>query len=369
MPTKDNFYIKKKSNNYIIYNNARVSAFEVDEKGKLFFELILKYKNIEDSKKNLAEIHHTSFIDFINKLIELNFFDDKLILKKTLDSFKKDEIKLNQIYLHLTNKCNLECKYCYNKENRITFIDLEIKKWKEIILKIKNVSEIILTGGEPLLYRDIATLAKYIKEVNNKIKITILSNGMVNYSDIKYNGLFEFIDKITISCDGLNDDFTERIGFNINQFYKNIQFLQKNHKHIRIEIASVHSKGKLQEILEVQNYCNENKLAFKVTSRLPNNTSKEEIDQIPSKEEKEFIDNSILRTQNKLTKLSPISICGAGYSIMSIDYNGDCYPCQSFHFPELCFGNIVENDLIEIIKSAKAIEFKEKLLNSFEVIT
>jgi MoaA/NifB/PqqE/SkfB family radical SAM enzyme len=73
----------------------------------------------------------------------LNFNSAGTPLKSQIDS----------MFLAITNKCVLDCKHCYEKQN-LNRLDegISVEQWKEIIshFQRKGVSIIILTGGEPL---------------------------------------------------------------------------------------------------------------------------------------------------------------------------------------------------------------------------
>ena len=109
--------------------------------------------------------------------------------------------------IHLTQRCNLRCKYCYeNKGNKeISFdniqkiIDNEIKEKRECV-------NITFYGGEPLLKKDlIYNTVDYIKSKKCKTKFYfgITTNGtLLDEQFIKYMKNNNFIN-IAYSFDGL----------------------------------------------------------------------------------------------------------------------------------------------------------------------
>ena len=111
--------------------------------------------------------------------------------------------------LHLTDRCNLRCKYCYeNKQSRdIAFenirllIDNEIKKQSEY-------SCISFYGGEPLLRKDlIHQTIDYInnKKCKTKFYFGMTTNGtLLDIEFIKYIKENNFIN-IAYSFDGCKD--------------------------------------------------------------------------------------------------------------------------------------------------------------------
>ncbi len=118
--------------------------------------------------------------------------------------------------IYLTERCNLQCKYCEPIEKRNKFkqdIDYDINKLIEFLNKDKNLS-LHLYGGEPLLAID-------------KIK-TILTKTNPNHVNLQTNGLLlnnlnptilEKLNVISISIDG-NEEITN--SFRGKEVYSNI---------------------------------------------------------------------------------------------------------------------------------------------------
>ena len=111
--------------------------------------------------------------------------------------------------IHLTDRCNLNCKYCYeNKENEdISFEN--IKKLIDYEVKQKSKYSIItFYGGEPLLKKDlIKATIEYIKSKKSKTKFYygITTNGtLVDDEFIKMIKENNFVD-VAYSFDGMED--------------------------------------------------------------------------------------------------------------------------------------------------------------------
>lgn len=111
--------------------------------------------------------------------------------------------------LHLTDTCNLNCKYCYeNKSNNELLIE-NIKHIIDYEIKQKNkISNIVFYGGEPLLKKDmIYQTIEYIKSKRSKTKFyfgmttngTLIDDEFINF--MKKN---KFIN-IAYSFDGVKD--------------------------------------------------------------------------------------------------------------------------------------------------------------------
>ena len=81
---------------------------------------------------------------------------------------------------HITGKCNLQCKHCYRVEG-----DVEPLSYKDIINvcnqffdlrntyneehKIKKRGHINITGGEPLIRKDIYDILQFLGKSNDRV--------------------------------------------------------------------------------------------------------------------------------------------------------------------------------------------------------
>ncbi|UCE34902.1 MAG: radical SAM protein [Deltaproteobacteria bacterium] len=81
-------------------------------------------------------------------------------------------------WIEVTDECDMECKGCYRNyiETREGHKSLEdIKKEALFMQKERNVSEISLAGGEPLLHPEIIDIVKFISM--QKLGVKIFTNG------------------------------------------------------------------------------------------------------------------------------------------------------------------------------------------------
>ena len=77
-----------------------------------------------------------------------------------------------KINLHITERCNFKCKYCFAIFNRKK--DLPLESWKKIIDDLKadgRISAINFAGGEPVLYKNFPELIDYAKNLDFKLSI------------------------------------------------------------------------------------------------------------------------------------------------------------------------------------------------------
>ena len=126
---------------------------------------------------------------------------------KLLDQFSRH---VNYLRISVTDRCDFRCVYCMKE--KMTFLPKnEVLTLEEIERLCENfielgVSKIRLTGGEPLVRKDIIKLIRNLnlKKNNTNLKeITLTTNGTLleKYAkDLKENG----IDRINVSIDTID---------------------------------------------------------------------------------------------------------------------------------------------------------------------
>lgn len=87
------------------------------------------------------------------------------------------------IRISITDRCNLRCVYCMPEEGLPFFPTDKVLSGDEIIQMVENfahmgISKIRLTGGEPLLRRDILEIAQGIANVPGITDLSVTTNGL-----------------------------------------------------------------------------------------------------------------------------------------------------------------------------------------------
>lgn len=97
------------------------------------------------------------------------------------------------VQLFLTEKCNLNCRFCFRKNKGFSIEDMPLETAKNIISKYKDTdTKISFTGGEPTLNPYLEQMLQYCSEIN--IDSEIYTNGtrhFNNYSTqvkLRYDG-------------------------------------------------------------------------------------------------------------------------------------------------------------------------------------
>src|SRR3954468_12336269 len=89
----------------------------------------------------------------------------------------------NNLRISVTDRCNLRCTYCMPEE--VVFLDKgELLTFEEIAHFVRaaaplGIDKIRLTGGEPLLRRDLERLVRMLVEVPGIVDVGLTTNGLL----------------------------------------------------------------------------------------------------------------------------------------------------------------------------------------------
>ncbi len=113
----------------------------------------------------------------------------------------------NNLRISVTDRCNLRCTYCMAEE--VVFLDrAELLTFEEIAHFVRvavplGIDKLRLTGGEPLLRRDLPRLTAMLAEIPNLEDIGLTTNGLLLANQAQ--ALFDAgLRRINVSLDTLD---------------------------------------------------------------------------------------------------------------------------------------------------------------------
>lgn len=336
-------------------------------------------------------------INFVSALIGKTVCSNDLHLNKALFSllktlFHQGILKINDetyfiegtneetekcltIIINTTNRCNIQCKYCYAYSNEKKYANFPSTSIIDDITKLvgnKKQQEIsvVFHGGEPLLcWNNIIEMVIKLNDRFNNISYSIQTNGILINKQIvdfaKSNKI-----KIGISLDGFNQQANiNRFGEDKNDYLKkilgNIDLLILS--GVKIGILSVVTKDNYKDLL--------NSVAFFVKKGVRHfgfnfflskgrgandnvEVSLIELVDIYAKlacyindynahnEPKNYISERTISVLIYSLSHKPLGACfatpcSAGENLFALDVNGDVYPCDEFvGEAKFCIGNV-----------------------------
>ena len=122
---------------------------------------------------------------------------------------------IDYIRISVTDRCNLRCTYCMPEKGTLSVPHEEILSYEEIIdlagiFASLGIHKIRLTGGEPLVRKNLSFLVKKLKQVSGIHQVALTTNGIFLYDQIDELAAAG-IDGINISLDTLNPELFEKI--------------------------------------------------------------------------------------------------------------------------------------------------------------
>ena len=122
----------------------------------------------------------------------------------------ENNIGIDYLRLSLTDRCNLNCLYCTPLERGQFLTRGEVLSYEEIVRAVSlfvkaGVRKLRLTGGEPLIKKNIVGLIKMLKRIDSLEEIAMTTNGVYLKdlaSPLKAAGL----DRVNISIDTLKKE-------------------------------------------------------------------------------------------------------------------------------------------------------------------
>ncbi len=122
---------------------------------------------------------------------------------------------LRNLRISVTDRCNLRCQYCMPEENYTWLPREELLHFEEVSRLVDvfldlGVDKVRLTGGEPLLRRDLPALVRLLADKPRVRDLALTTNGILLADQaraLKEAGLH----RVTVSLDTLGPDRFERL--------------------------------------------------------------------------------------------------------------------------------------------------------------
>ncbi len=264
------------------------------------------------------------------------------------------------VALHVTNECNLSCSYCYNASNRTQACkDIHSAlEWEEQLLALQSqgVKSFEITGGEPMLRKDLFPL--YAKLKSKGAKITVLTNGTLIQTIEDAECMRDFSDMICLSIDShipeKHDKFrgvgthakavdAAKLLTKVGATWKGKAVFHPGNKGPALETKKfILDLGANSFDISLMESTDSDKYMASVSYDITINKRTS-----PKRDQ----ENNITTFDEKLGYP-----CGAARNEIAIDASGEVYPCRSLMYPEMACGSIFDTNFQEVWKNAKPLE-------------
>src|SRR4030042_2489101 len=181
------------------------------------------------------------------------------IKKRAFRKFKESETKLhllNYLFWECTTRCNLNCLHCGSdclKDS--SFHDMPIKDFLLALDTIEKHSinlTVVLTGGEPLMRKDIEICGREIRK--RGMRWSLVSNGHLYNKERHISLLNAGLGALTISMDGLEESHNW-LRNSDNNFKKveNAISLAASSSRLNFDVVTCVNKRNINELPHIRN--------------------------------------------------------------------------------------------------------------------
>lgn len=256
---------------------------------------------------------------------------------------------VKDVFVLVTNKCNLRCSYCYEVEKNSDVVSTELIKEelkKELQNSIKQYTlvNVVFHGGEPFLaFDEMREISEWVwrEFPNDKVMCLATTNGTVLNPIIK-EWLTENKKRFypTLSLDGGRNDHN----LNRSNSFDKIDFVFFKRNWPKLPVKMTTAPNTISRMYE--NFLEMHKMGFLVNPSLAKEVdwSLEEHLPLYARELSKIIQFHIEHPEidpspNLVVKLEYFSpdfvikhkrACGAAYNVLAFDVKGCKYPCHAF---------------------------------------
>jgi GTP 3',8-cyclase len=286
------------------------------------------------------------------------------------DSFGREHAYLR---ISLIERCNLRCSYCMPEDGVLLSPKGHLMTYEEIhtIAKIfvaNGVTKIRLTGGEPLIRKDIPIILEKLSSL--PIELSITTNAVIVdkfFDTLKING----VKSINVSLDSLDKEKFEHITRRdeFEKVYNNIHLLVDEGFKVKVNAVLIRGFND-NEIIDFIDFTKDLPISVRFIEFMPFDGNKWDMDKMVSyKEVMQYVNaafskEQIVRLQdapNDTSKNYKIKGYQGSFAIISSVTNPFCDTCNRLRLTadgqlKNCLFSSSESDLLTALREGKPIE-------------
>jgi MoaA/NifB/PqqE/SkfB family radical SAM enzyme len=264
---------------------------------------------------------------------------------------------LFRMWFDLLIPCNLRCRHCY-----LDFSKTDILPFKEVCSYLDQLAEqgcpeVVLTGGEIFLRKDLLDIIAYTQEKG--FMFELFTNG--NFIDEKMADRLakHCIEAVQISVYGTNAELHERVTRKPGTFAKSInaaKFLIE--RGVPVRLVNTIQQDNFDDAFKYPEFAKSLGADWEMDSTImPNRNGSRE----PLMYGVTVWQQAELHKANLIREPKTEVMCSAAIGKGRITAHGDIFPCNVINTATL--GNLKQNSLAEIWASPWRAELRHKILN------
>lgn len=270
--------------------------------------------------------------------------------------------KLTAIYLHLTNRCNLECSYCYRVSSPRLPILHDANRFSAVLEYLKPFTgprfEVTFSGGEPTLHPGFESVVETSSRLGYRnlllTNATRLTEGLTKF-------LHEHFRLVKISLDGPNEEIHSqtRGKGNFSRVIRSIERLVAQGTNVLVQVTL--SKSALPFVDDIRGILpTAPNLKLVYTPLFPMGRGADVVAEAPDNDDF-YRFSKHQGGGSRYVHGRPSRGCHAAAGSLSIADTGDVYPCHLFHFEEFRLGNLFHDSFEDLFFSEKARSYVQSM--------
>lgn len=260
----------------------------------------------------------------------------------------------------LLDECNLNCPHCLVYP--ATRPPLELARMFDVVgeMKAAGVRKVLLSGGEPLLFRGLAALCAKLAE--NGILIDLNTNATLATRDRLRELRDAGVGELTVSLDGAsitayarcrsgaalgdvvrNIGNARRLGFDVDVVYV----------PTRLNVDEIEDVAELAALLDASSLTVAGLIPFQrgASNRAHLELDASEIAALWHRIDRIRATSPLPIRTNRLVTAKPAEACGAGTTICGIDASGYVHPCPLYILPSGPANDLLLHRFDEIVSA------------------
>lgn len=282
--------------------------------------------------------------------------------------FREQEPSPHVLYLHLTERCNRSCTYCYFGPKARPGRDLPLLLAQQVLEEARalGITHVVLTGGEPLLHPQALSILACAKQCG--FFVELLTNGAGLTREIAQE-LQKVCDRVVVSLDSIDPaphDKHRGRGSHA-QAIRAIQTLKEAGVR-EVAAAAVITRDNQDEPAAAFQAFAKGLGADRVARQVYIAQGNEQdarlapdfprlLAQLEADLEKD-VEKGTLPTEGKLVWRDG---CGAGSGVIAVGADGMVYPCQGLIRSEFAAGSLRQKALAHIYRDAPLLKHLRSL--------
>jgi radical SAM protein with 4Fe4S-binding SPASM domain len=319
-----------------------------------------------DGKRSILDIYK-----LLVKETEGLAVNDLIQLAETLLSINFFAIGRNQpihqcstVHFYVTNRCNLECPFCFNDSSPSgrngQHFELSADDWIDLACKVAEINPnaaISVSGGEPLLRKDIREIINGISQ--NNLSIRLITNGT-----LCDEAMAQFLSKIPrlkvqVSIDSLLSEENEKTRGTGSLDKALAAVLRMIDAGINVRITSTVTRINLKNTWRMKNFCDQHNIGFGTSFFFAAGDRSQGNSKLLGLEPGEILE-SMYENEKHFSGKNPDNIipkpgirrihCGIGCGQLSIHPDGMVSPCRLLLDSSFYLGNVKDTKLEQLLE-------------------